>query len=159
MNLVIKKGDQRKKITDVAWDLMGSNKNGWEIVSDSTQTVSNEVKSDPPSTGDKKPDPPVKPQTVSNEVANNNSTQTVSNEASSQEAKNTSPAITEEEQPVKASEEFKLIAEELTSGPIKDFLDMNQVSYRSNAKKSDLIDILAWHLKNDVESLKTEFGL
>lgn len=161
--LIIEKEGQRKPINPVAWELMGENKNGWTIVANASQTVSNEVKNDPPDTGAKKENPPANSQTVSNEVKENgkNTSQTVSNEMKPEEG-NLQPSDTNNAgntEPVEASKEFKTVAEDLTAGPIKDFLDLNQVPYKSNAKKSELIDHLAGFLKNNVELLKIEFGL
>lgn len=140
MNVVrIKKGDQIKNISKLAWEMMADNKQGWSEVSISQSTVSNEV---PPPSGDKVVDN----SKVENEVKSTNETvTTVSNEVP--------PHITAD------SEFVELAKKSLTRTALKDYLDQKEVQFKQTDSLEILSSTLAIYMKNNIELLKSEFGL
>lgn len=141
----------KKTVTQLAWDNMGQNKNGWEVETDHEQPVTNEVKN-APAPGTAK----TSNAAVTNEVAKPEKTDSESTTIAN-EVKN-APEDTEPSGVVLDPEFFKA-ARGLSKSQIKDFLDINQVTYKQNAGHDALISILGKHLKGDIETLKSEFSL
>lgn len=162
MNIVIIKNGKKKTITQFAWDLMGENKNGWAVLEEKNQKVSNEVV-----TTKKEKAVTVEPSSkiitenasVKNEV-DPKPVQKVSNELEPGEASNAkgTTEITSEIE-IEPSKEFVDTALTIKRSLIKDYLDMKEVPFKQNATDLKLIGLVATLLKNDVELLKSEFGL
>ncbi len=141
--ITIRKGIQTKKITRYAWDLMGENKNGWELTESSDQIVANEVSKGVVDAG----------------VVVNESEPVVNQIVANGEV--LEPAATGEETIESDRENFIAVATEakLKTGVIKDFLDINNVEYKQKDKPEVLIEKLADFFVNDVEKFKAEFSI
>lgn len=125
-----------KPFSQLAWDLLGENKNGW--VEQSAQTAENKaIKT--PETGQKEK-PTV--QVVEN-LANKEA------EQSAQTAENANEINLFNE----------LAKEHLTKGNIKDYFDSNEISYKATDSLGDLISLLNEKLAGDVELLKSQFSI
>lgn len=134
---------QVRKFNLLEWDLLGKNKNGWEMIQDQKATSNVDVKIKP-STGEKKESSGE--QFVSNEIAS----------GQEQEAEN----ISKDEDEQKHKDEinsFLIATEGFTKGVIKDFFDKNNIKYDNNAKLDELKIKLGEHLKWNVESLAENF--
>lgn len=144
--IVAKKGKLTKKFTKEAWDLLGENKNGWELLSTSDPK---EVKKIIPPSGQK--EAPTK-QVVENKVET----------AKVEEPVTETPIVNETTETILDELKPKFIEfakEKLTKGQIKDYFDLVEVSYKANANHDELAGLLADNLNNDIEVLKQKFEL
>lgn len=147
--VLAQKGKFRKKFPIETWDLLGKDKNGWTIVDENNEVVSNNVT--PPNSGEKKK--VSKKQIVENLVAEKKSEEVVINEVkldSTEEPKN---------QDNKSAEFVQLATKELTIARIKDFFDAKEIQYKNSMKLDELVGLLAVNLNNDIEALKAQFNL
>lgn len=143
--LTIRKGIQTKTITQYAWDLMGENKNGWELAESSEQVVTNETEA------------PSNSKVIDTGIVTNESeesgSQVVTNE--NEPSESTNVVVSDDRtQFIQVATEAKL-----KSGMIKDFLDINGIEYKQKDKPEVLIEKLADFFQNDIEKFKTEFGV
>lgn len=143
--LTIRKGTMTKTITPYAWDLMGENKNGWELAESSDQIISNEVvtsRGKQPEVIDAGP--------VINEVV------PAANEVVSNEVEE--PQIISNEVTQSSFVEEALKAK-IKPGMLKDYCDINGLSYKQKDKPETLLQIIGDHLNGDIEKFKSEFGI
>lgn len=160
-----------KKFSTESWNLL-TNKNGWVALDEPVQIVKSAKIVLPPDNGTPK-NQAVKKQIVKNTAPVASSEQTVVDETKEKvsepvgeksdtvEGAELAPAKTG------ASEEFaKIVSDNLTKSMIKDYFDSLlekenpvDVKYSNTANLQTLTDILADHLKNDTELLKTEFKI
>ena len=118
-----------KSFSPEAWQWMGKDKNGW-VEKDSIPTTN--ISNAKPSTGQgEKVEKPKKNQTTKNIVAD-----------------------------IATDAEFLyLVEKEIPAPRIKDFLDMEEITYANTATDAELAIILKDHLKGDIAELKNKFGI
>jgi len=139
--IIIRKGTMTKKVTRYAWDLMGKNKQGWEEVETNDQIAVNEVS----------------PARVQPSVVDAGP---VVNEATTVEEPTAVNEITETSKTSETGSSFVEQAKELNlkTGVLKDFCDINSISYKPKDKPETLLEKIGEFLGNDIEKFKKEFG-
>lgn len=156
------KGNQKKQFTELAWENIGGDKNtiGWKRVIEPSQTVSNQVTTEPPPTGDKIEKPKiVDNRSVKNEVVDKpeEPSQTVSNQVN--EESSTENSQEQETEVQGEAKEFMELASKIERRKIRDFLDIQKVEYKQNATIDTLHKLLETQLHGSVDLLKAEFSL
>lgn len=159
--LVIEKGSQRKRVTEVSWHLMGAadakgEKNGWKIVADPSRKVSNEVPQPP--TGQKSSAKVVTAK-VTNEVAPAESPAEEATKISNEVQQPSDPKEPAQSHEQFAPEFLELAKANLKRPDLKNYFDANKIEYKQNASTDSMFDMLANHLHGDIELLKTEFSI
>lgn len=130
-----RKGDRTQYFTELQWELLGKNKEGWVRESDQTVTAEEAKK---PETGEK-----VKPIVVIPEKKDEVPVQTVTAEGDKAQT-----------QTVEGDKEaFLKAAEGLTKNPIKNFFDKNEQKYDKKADLDTLKNQLGEYLGWDINKL------
>ncbi len=140
MSVVAFKNGKKQVFSDLAWRLLGTNKNGW--VERDHQTIANTLELKRPDMG---------PMIPSKEVKIENTINTGETEEDALER------LIKESKPTKNKKsEFMKAIEGISKTQIKDFLDQQNppVKYRNNAKDEDLKMILAETLEFDIVKLQ-----
>lgn len=140
MSVVAFKNGKKQVFSDLAWRLLGNNKNGW--VERDHQTIGNTLELKRPDMG---------PMIPSKEVKIENTINTGETEEEALER------LIKESKPTKNKKsEFMKAIEGISKSQIKDFLDQQNppVKYRNNAKDEDLKMILAETLEFDIVKLQ-----
>lgn len=119
-----------KSFSPEAWQWMGKDKNGW-VEKDSIPTTN--ISNTKPSTGQGEKVEKPKKQTTKNIVADLNT--------------------------ATDAEFLSLVEKEVPASKIKDFLDMEEITYANTATDAELAIILKDHLKGDIAELKNKFGI
>lgn len=158
MSIIARKGKLQKTFSNLSWENLGENKNGWEeVVGGETSNITAKAVQPPTGSVEKK-EAPKAGATTSNKVEEvkeeNNIAESTSNE-------------TEEDKIAKFVEEkkaeFSAIVKEsgLTKNLIKDYFDKeeNNIAYKANDGLDVLIGILYDHLNGDIELLKSKFSI
>jgi len=153
--ILVRKGNQTKHMSTLAWSLLPADKQGWAPVENEVGTVVNEVSQEK---FGKKSAKVVNTGVVTNEVVEEKD-QTVSNEVPVVENEVGGKQIViipaeQKEAFIKQVEDAKI-----TKTQLKDYLDVKEISYEQNESKTLLVEKLAEHLGNDVEKLKIEFSI
>lgn len=158
MSIIARKGKLQKTFSDLSWENLGENKNGWEeVVGGETSNITAKAVQPPTGSVEKK-EAPVQGATTSNKVEEVKEENNISTSASNE---------TEEEKIAKFVEEkkaeFSAIVKEsgLTKNLIKDYFDKeeNNIAYKANDGLDVLIGILHDHLNGDIELLKSKFSI
>lgn len=153
-NILVRKGNQTKHMTKLAWSLLPADKQGWEPVENEVGTVTNEVTE--VKIG-KKTAKVVNTGTVTNEVVEEKEQIAVDETKVVETKVNEDVIIIPAEQKalfVDAVNEAKI-----TKTQLKDYLDVKEQPYEQSDSKTILVEKLADFLGNDVEKLKVEFSL
>ena len=139
MSVVAFKNGRKQVFSDLAWRLLGTNKNGW--VERDHQTIGNTLEVKRPDMG---------PNIPSNEVEINNTINTGEVE------KDVLESLIKESKPSKSKEEFLKAIDGLSKTKIKDFLDQQNppIKYSNAAKEDYLKKILAETLNYDLVKLQ-----
>lgn len=160
--IIAQKGKLKKTFSQLSWENLGENKNGWvEITGESTTNITAKAVAPPTGTAEKK-EAPVKGATTSNKVEDQKEEGNTSNTVV-----DNSVGETEEEKIAKFVEtkkaEFSAFVKEagLTKNLIKDYFDKeeNNIAYKANDGLDVLIGILYDHLNGDIELLKSKFSI
>ena len=138
--IIAKKNNITKQFSQLAWDLLGENKNGW--VEQSAQTAENKV-IQTPETGQKE-----KP-----------TTQTVDNTVKKEVEEPAQTAENKVENTAEVNEFNELAKLHLTKGNIKDFFDKGEIAYKATDSLGDLILLLNEKLSDDIDLLKSQFSI
>lgn len=160
MSIIARKGKLQKTFSDLSWENLGENKNGWEEVKSGGTTSNITAKAVPPPTGnvEKKEAPVVNATTsdISKKVVEEEAPKTENTNELSQEDR---LAKFLEEGKAKFSESAKELG--ITKNLIKDYFDKeeNAVAYKASDSLDVLIGLLFEHLNGDVELLKSKFSL
>ncbi len=152
--IIAKKGKLTKPFSQLSWDNLGENKNGWvEVTGGTTENIA--TKKVAPPTGDKAPaigDLKTenilgkKDEVITNDLSKVNNSSDPSIEAFIAEQKAAFVEV------AKAN---------LNKGLIKDYLDSLEepVKYKANDNFETLIDLLHENLAGDIELLKSKFSI
>jgi len=152
--ILAQKGKLKKTFSQLSWDNLGENKNGWEPVNG--DIVVSDVKKDTPPTGNvEKKEAPKDNLVVDNILGKKDDVVT-------DEAKNNlSNKLDEFIEKQKA--DFNAVAKEagLTKNQLKDYFDSEEVNvtYKTNDSLDILIGLLFENLNGDIELLKTKFSI
>ncbi len=163
--IIAKKGRLTKPFSQLSWDNLGENKNGWvEVASGTTENIA--TKKEAPPTGDK--EPAIKdakteniatkkeaPETINTTDANQVSDKVEGGDVKTTDAVNSIDAFIAEQK----AAFVELAKANLNKGLIKDYFDTNEVKYKANDNFDTLIDLLHENLAGDIESLKSKFSL
>ena len=160
MPIIAQKGNLKKTFSDLTWELLGENKNGWvEVKGGQTSNISaSAVKTAPPTGTVEKKEAPKANATTSN---------TLEETKKVEESAETTKEVSEEDKVAKFLEENKLnfsnTAKEIgiTKSQIKDYFDQqeNKVAYKANDSLDSLIGLLHDSLNGDIEVLKSKFSI
>lgn len=137
----------RQRFTELAWKLLGKEKNGWVEVNEK-QTISNIQK---PNTGQKI-------ENIANEKVKEK--QVIENQATEHAAPINKKILTEDEIDEKKISEFMKSIDGFNKGTIKDFFDEQDppIEYSNKATAPELKKQLAEHFKYDIVKLQEKFG-
>lgn len=158
MSIIARKGKLQKTFSDLSWENLGENKNGWEEVKAGGTTSNITAKAVPPPTGNvEKKEAPVANATTSD----------ISKKVEEAPKTENTNEPSKEEKLEKFLEESKATFSEsvkelgITKGLIKDYFDKeeNGVAYKASDSLDVLIGLLFEHLNGDVELLKSKFSL
>lgn len=152
--ILAQKGKLKKQFSQLTWENLGENKNGWEPVN-SDITVS-AVKTDTTSNGNsEKKDKPKENLVVENIL-------TKKDDIVTDKAKDTL-ANKLDEFIEKQKADFNAVAKEsgLTKNQLKDYFDSEEVNvvYKTNDSLDVLISLLFENLNGDIELLKSKFSI
>lgn len=155
--ILAQKGKLRKTFSQLTWDNLGENKNGWEQI-DSNITVS-AVKKVPPPTGTaEKKDAPKENIVVDNIADKKEDIKVEDNKTEGSDLSNKLDEFIE-----KQKADFNAVAKEggLTKNQLKDYFDSEEVNvaYKTNDSLDVLIGLLFENLNGDIELLKTKFSI
>lgn len=172
MSVKAKKGNITKEFSDLSWENLGENKNGWVEITGETSNIS-ESKGIP-ATGEPEKKEPAQP----NATTKNTAKKTEKKEDPTKEenavtvdenptASTTDSSESKDEEIAKFVEakkaEFTDAAKEanITKNLIKDYFDNeeNPVAYKASDSLDVLIGLLYDHLNGDVELLKSKFSV
>lgn len=143
--IVATKNGIKNTFSEISWRLMGSDKNGWvEVFNQSAENIIS-PKQTPP-TGQK--------ETQAVQVAENVV-------APVSEVPNAVVNSVIESESIEIDAFILLAKESLSKNKIKDFFDSEteNVAYKSSDNTDTLIALLAKHLNNDIELLKSKFSI
>ncbi len=150
MFVLAEKNGRRKKFTREAWENLGTNTNGYTLVIEVNQIAENEVAIPEPPSGQVQK---IEDQIVENQVAKNDTVDQLAK--NNLETKTETPNVDEVDQ----DEFYQLAKNNLKRATLKDYLDINHISYKQNDTHDALIEILSGTLENNIEKLKSEFVL
>ena len=161
MSIIARKGKLQKTFSDLSWENLGENKNGWEEVKSgsTTSNITAKAVQTPPTGQVEKKEAPVANATtsdISKKVEEEEAPKTENTNGPSQEEKLEKFL---EESKATFSESVKELG--ITKGLIKDYFDKeeNGVAYKASDSLDVLIGLLFEHLNGDVELLKSKFSL
>lgn len=158
MSIIARKGKLQKTFSDLSWENLGENKNGWEEVKSgsTTSNITAKAVATPPTGQVEKKEVPVANATTSDISKKEEAPKTENTNGPSQEEKLEKFL---EESKATFSESVKELG--ITKGLIKDYFDKeeNAVAYKASDSLDVLIGLLFEHLNGDVELLKSKFSL
>lgn len=150
--VLAQKGKLRKTFSQLSWDNLGENKNGWEPVNG--DIVVSDVKKDAPPTGNAEKKEAAQDNLVVDNILDKK-------EDAKNEGNDLSNKLDEFIEKQKA--DFNAVAKEagLTKNQLKDYFDSEEVNvaYKTNDSLDVLIGLLFENLNGDIELLKTKFSI